>query len=896
MKTEKYANYLLPAVLAVAVCSANGATFNLKSGLTDVPTKWESPSSYTENAKPAAGDIVVVPDNTTAYVDDDTIAFVGRLKRIQTTGSNRSVVNFNISTNATVGCAINHQSTSQNSGTVVKEGPGTLYLATTDSDYGYNGNNNYYSALQIKNGGLRLTVPNGNLNLQHVVIEEDGTLFMDTGKNITCLSLSGAGKVKNETGSNATLYVGAAEKKTDASPYVFSGCITGNVHLHNRHHIHYTGTDSVFHAITMETLVDNLTQGGVIGVAKIGRLCEPSSIGTNNVTFINGRMLYLGHEAETTDKNFEVHGHATAPLMFDGGAHGGVRFSGKWYLSADKAMRHLILAGDGGECVLDNDMDLYAANGTNYTAHITKRGKGTWRFASGHSRSLVGAVSIEEGMVRYESMSQAGKDCSLGTATERYNAVIGPKASSNKVDYAFLLGGGTSAAPITGTLAYCGTSNFWVNSRKISIKTSGCLTAESDGAVKWRGIDVGGDVGAKSLVLGGAGTGENTVYDLADSEDRPLSVTKEDSGSWTLSGDLAFSGELVVRGGTLNVIAAPAGTPYSYYRLTLMENVYNCSRYSEVKKVGADKMVCQLQEFGLYDENGNRQNVFLPPFTNIMFNALQPGQAAFDNDRFYSPDSAGRYLCRLFDGKSYDATLGIGYGGFGIQMPAQPSLADSNSWAAIVIRLTNATPVIASYDICNYLGTGNASNPGRAVTAYALDGGVDGVHWERVAENLEAAVPSGDSKWYSSPTLGIDKDTIGRDGRSSLKFGGNRLGTVTNAFSTLVNVSHVSVVSGGVLRATAPVPLRPGVVLTVDVSNGGALEGFVLPSSGTLSVVGFPDAKIVELPTTFERTEGLDNVRGWFLLLDGKSDDSRVITVRNGHICIKKNGLIVFVR
>ena len=887
MKTEKDANYLLLTVLAVAVFGANGATFNLKTGLTDIPTKWESPSSYIENAKPVTGDIVVIPDNTTAYVDDDTIAFVGQLKRIQTTGSNKSVVNFNISTNATVGCAINHQNTSFYQGTIQKEGLGILDLTTTDVDYGNLGKNNFYSTLHIKSGGLRMTAPSDILNLQRIEIEKDGTLFMDTGKDITCISLSGAGTVKNEAGTGVYLYVGTGDKKTEEAPYVFSGCITGDIHLVNRHYVYYTSTDSTFRAITMETLIDDFTKGGIIGVAKIGRLGEPSSIGTNNVAFKSGRMLYLGNEAETTDKKFNLGGHAF-PLMFDGGAYGGVTFAGKWYLSEDKAMRHFILAGDGGECILDNDMNQYSPGGTNYVAHITKRGKGSWRFASGHSRSLVGAVSVEEGTVRYESMAQAGTDCSLGTATELDNA--------GEVGYAFLLGGGTSATPTTGTLAYCGPSNFWVNSRKISITTSGRLTAENDGVVKWHGIDIGGDVGPKSLVLGGDGMGENTVYDLADGADRPLSVIKEDSGSWTLSGDLTFSGELAVRGGTLNVIAAPIGTPYSYYRLTLMENVYNCSRYSEVSKVNADKMMYQLQEFGLYDENGNRQNVFLPPFTNIMFNALQPGQAAFDNDKFYKPDSPGRYLCRLFDGKSYDAALGIGYGGFEVRMPAQPSLADSNSWAAIVIRLTNATPVIASYDICNYLGTGHTSNPGRAVTAYTLDGGVDGVHWERVVEDLEAEVPSGDSKWYSSPTLGIDKDTIGENGRSSLMFGDNRLGTVTNAFSTLSNVSHISVVSGGVLRATAPVPLKPGVTLTVDVSNGGALEGFVLPSSGCLSMDGLFDAQIVELPITFAGTEGLNNVCGWSLQLNGKLNTTRAIIVKNGRIFITKKGLTVIVR
>ena len=132
-------------------------------------------------------------------------------------------------------------------------------------------------------------------------------------------------------------------------------------------------------------------------------------------------------------------------------------------------------------------------------------------------------------------------------------------------------------------------------------------------------------------------------------------------------------------------------------------------------------------------------------------------------------------------------------------MSADPSLSNSNSWASIVMRLTNSTPVIAAYDICCYLGTNDVNNPGRGVTAYTLDGGVDGVHWERLAEDLEAVVPGDSTRWYASPSVGLDKTTLGKNGRVGFKFGGNRLGTVTNAFSTLANVSSVSVTGGGVL-------------------------------------------------------------------------------------------------
>ena len=491
-------------------------------------------------------------------------------------------------------------------------------------------------------------------------------------------------------------------------------------------------------------------------------------------------------------------------------------------------------------------------------------------------------------------MVRAGKRCSFGTGRELFKPIVGRQAESNRVDYAFLLGSGSSAAPTNGTLAYAGSTNFWMNTRKIVIKTAGTLTSESTGAVKWRGIEVGGDVGPKSLTLAGNGSSTNYIYDLADGVDRPLSVIKDGTGNWTLSGDLTFSGGLEVRGGTLNIISAPIGTPYSYFRFTAKENAYNCERLRPLPTyVSSDKTYYQLQEFALYDEDGIRQNVFRPSATNVMFSVLEPGQAAYDDEKFVNPGANGRFLCRLFD-DTVGGSGGIPGGGWDVTVsPNVPSLTNTNSWVSIVIRLTNSTPTIASYDLCCYLGTNSTSNPGRGITAYTLDGGVDGVHWELVDENLAADVPAGSSKWY------FDKSSYssnsGNTPRTGFTFG--RLGTVTNAFSTLANVPAISIMSGGVLRATQPVPLREGVTLTLDAENGGALEGFTLPARGTLSVVGAPNATSLVLPATFDGSDGLGNVSGWALTINGGDATTRyAVGVKGGRITLTRRGTTIVVR
>ena len=178
MKTGKHISGLLLAVLAV--CCADGATLNLKTGLTDIPTKWESPSSYTENAKPTAGDIVVIPNNTTAYVDDDTIAFVSSLKRVQTTGSDNSMVVFDISTNATLNCAVHANNYDIWRGKLVKRGDGDLTL-NSNGDFG-SGKNDYYSSIAIEKGGLRIgaNTYSGSMNFKFLNVWEDGAFYLGT--------------------------------------------------------------------------------------------------------------------------------------------------------------------------------------------------------------------------------------------------------------------------------------------------------------------------------------------------------------------------------------------------------------------------------------------------------------------------------------------------------------------------------------------------------------------------------------------------------------------------------------------------------------------------------------------------------------------------------------------
>ena len=884
------------ASVAASVAFGSGEEFHLKSGLTDIPTKWQEPSSYDEgNGIPGPGDIVVIPNNATAYVDNDMVAFVGSLKRVQTTGSDNSMVVFDISTNATIGCAVHANNYNLWQGKLVKRGNGDLTL-NSNGDFA-SGKNDYYSSFTIEKGGLRIgaNADSTSHNFKVVTVEDGGTFYLGT-QQLTLVGLAGSGSVTNENAARTELYIGSEALKSRANPYIFSGTIGGNIRFHSRSHTYLTGEDSTFSMFSQEAQAgQDRKTGGITGVKKFGMAGGASSIGSASTLGIMGqagRLLYLG-EGETTDKIFDIVADG-APFVIDGGATGGVTFAGYWKLSTDgKKNRDIILAGDNVKpCVFAGRWSNVTVGDVTYNAHITKTGTGTWRFADHAQRNMTGAFAVEEGTLEFESMAHRGEMCSLGLATALYNRMIAAPANSNHVDYAYLLGGTNESGVATvGTMRYVGVSNFYTSTRPMHIRTRGRLASDGIGSVKWNGITAAGDAGAKELILSGSNTLDNTVWNIADGDGRPVSVTKEGVGSWTLSGRLSFSGALKVNGGTLTVKPnAPIGTPYSYYRFTVKETAYNCSRYPTVQAssyASSDKHV-QMEEFALFDADGVRQNVTAIPYsyTNVMFHALEPGQAAYDGDATFTHQGT-RFLHRLFDNR--DNTNGqIGWGGWDVSLSKHPSIDDPWSWVPIVICLTNGTPVITSYDMVNYIGVGATDNPGRSVTAYSLDGSADGVNWEPVAEDLAAEVPSANRRWYKSGDAFTELSTA-----KKTRFSFGRDGTVTNGVPVLENVSLVSVTGGGVMRATLPVTFKSGVTLELDAASGGALEGFVLPASGTLSVTGIANEQVVELPTTFADTEGLANLRGWTLMLDGVPVTARKTFVRNGRVYICKKGMTI---
>ena len=124
-----------------------------------------------------------------------------------------------------------------------------------------------------------------------------------------------------------------------------------------------------------------------------------------------------------------------------------------------------------------------------------------------------------------------------------------------------------------------------------------------------------------------------------------------------------------------------------------------------------------------------------------------------------------------------------------------PSKPDS--WIKYVMRVTNGTPAIASFDIAGrFNSTDTNGNQYRQPTMWTMEGSVDGVNWD-VLTNMSWGTAIVGTKWYSDMTTscyGTLSDSTGK----SFPIRGTPETPVS--FNVLGNCGSVSVAPGATLE------------------------------------------------------------------------------------------------
>ena len=331
-------------------------------------SSWADPASYTLGGQPVgdpppAGATVIFPKSSAATINDDAIAYVSSLGRLQI--ATDAQIGISISTNAVLGCAIAGTSTSTPYGTVVKTGGGRLALAAVGIVTSSNKYYDYFTAFDVQAG--EVAFPQGADGLSgkteytgELSVAEDATIRIPDNAATYATSISGAGAIVCDATSGRTLRV------LGSGTSDFSGKLQGPKLALDAYYgtVNLSGSENEF--------TGNVALNGasaVLGVGKFGMKSDAaSSMGTDSSIEIKasgGMIRYLGTAADATDKEFNFYPGDEAEgsiAGFDAGAFGGVTFLGNWNLYNNQAnparMRWLTLTGSNvvNECVVSNDM------------------------------------------------------------------------------------------------------------------------------------------------------------------------------------------------------------------------------------------------------------------------------------------------------------------------------------------------------------------------------------------------------------------------------------------------------------------------------------------------------------------------------------------------------------
>ena len=884
---------------------------------------WTDGDNFEGGSAPKANDTVIIPTKwisgigwpaVSNSVGDASFSCISTLSKIKVQSGASFVITVPAGTSAEFPVSVT------GSGTLVKAGSGELKLTsavatTKDKSTTYD---DLEVNLTVAEGKLTLPVrEEGATLLTHnylsVHVEKGAVLQTVQNGNMTIKQLTGGGTVRNDGTKQIQLVINGSPPSFCS---VFDGLITGLLSVDARaSHVTLLNEANDFSGgISMRH--NGLPSLRRLAIPLLGMKGAPSPVGTaNKLAFGSGggALHYIGEVPSTSDKSL---GMSELVNVLDAGAHGGLRLTGVFEAySNTKTLNKLYLTGSNTvPCEIAGFVRSWKVDDIHRPFYITKQGTGTWIFnqsSDGNSQNMSrGVIAVEEGTVEFTSIAESNKFCSLGVSTDLYQREADTPSDEAHVGYAYLLGGSASnGEPTEGRMRYIGSDPAQCSTRPIALKTDGALAVTASRKLRLFDVRTEG-VGAKRLALEAAEGAVGDLFDIFDSAESPISIVKRGAGVWRIGGKQALHGGVTVEGGTLVVENMAADSPYSWFRFSVKEVVAGCERYSNYTgkyftnyNFNKADAALNVSELGLFDVKGYRLGIGISDVDHEYL--VSRGNCAYVNpDRIKSEpyDSSSSYC--LFDNRKETAT-GTFCGGLQLALKKMPKKDTPSTWFPIVFRVTNGTPEAVSWDFVNTRALygaleGSLLEVQRQVTAARLEGSADGVHWD-VLSDVDVEVPEDEVKkyvWVSNHEAWSSAPTNRRKLSDGKGFALSRT-TPVHAPAPWLNVAHLSVAGGAVLRFEGVAPLVSN--LSVDMKSGvGTVQGVKFAASGVLNVVSCSfEGHSVSLPLGFAQAEGAENLSKWTIKIDGEAIPSRLnvsVASDGSSITVSKIGMTIVVR
>lgn len=823
------------------------AVFGLSSWATDYTwtgngqeSNWADRNNYdpvpAEGVLPGSGDTIIVPaDMTATLFASDTASWtvVNGIQRLRPAAD--GVINIVVNPEdgdggeATLACQITYKgAASYLQGHVVKKGKGSLVLTNV-------GQHAYYSYFDIEEGALvgpqAITDIYAASEFDTVTIAEGAVFYTPSSASgssptYSFRGISGLGMVTNNS-------AGSAKKLILGSSTTFDGPIGGNISVDAKYAFQPNNLSNTF--------TGGVTSDGAnVKVLAFGMADQPSPLGTAaNMTIAAGGFgfVYLG-EGETTDKNLLL-STGVGELVFDAGATGGLNLAGEIKPSG-KVNPSLVLTGDGCKTNVISGAICVSSSGASYSiTNLVKRGTGTWRIADNANDTWSGMLKVETGTLQFDSLAPLGVVCSLGTA-----AAADP--------YSIWLKG--------GTLEYTGTDDADGLRRTVGVSADATILNSGDAELTLGNVSAAAD--DVTLTLGG---GDMTLSGATGD----LSVRKTGAGTVRLIGDQTFEGELAVTEGTA-IVDLPK---YEWYRVAFRHTISNQTMF-------------YVNEFGLYDADGKRQNAnlaFVNPLALADVPKLSPGQVCLEPKR---GTSDAKDVANLFDDKEaawhdyIKKPNGTG------SIDPQPDNPDS--WVWVTMRLPKGAVPVTSFDAV-IGGTYVSNAKTRSVHDFLLRGSVDGVNWDDLCETNKLYRQLGvNYQWFF-------KEVEYKPGDAAEHATGCPIAARPAQLPAQLNNCTVNVSKDAALKAGAE-----GMTISklrLDAAGVGTIEGFSLADEGTIDFANVAKGTR-SLTFTIPGMDAaeVDKIADWTFTVNNETPKNWSVSVRNGVVTLQKNGLILLVR
>ena len=882
--------------LFAVFASANAADYYMKAGASD----WSAVASYTTDAEgehaaatvPSSGDTIFLPPDGIYEIDAASASFGVFANCHMIRPRSGSVVRVTVTGEATMNSAFY---SADWHGELVKLGNGTLTLASTDKAGEATFMRDYQSGITVSSGTLVMpqAVEKNYVSLGKVTVAEGATLFTScaapgfSGAWTRMMSLHGAGLVTNAPPpdcSRTSHYIalwgtGDESSRFDGkimSPIAFYNDAGGSVTL--------TNPESNFGTMYISggTGTYPASDKGTISVPS---LAYPGPLGGWGVQFRdNGGTIHYYGTGEETRRCYDFYQPATAgkPSYFDAGANGNISFLAGWRLRVDNTVRPVVLMGSNttAACVFNNAFEEPDTS----AFYFVKRGSGTWRFSDTNVawRNLKGGMAIEDGVVEFESIAERGAICSLGLATKLTACDSMAIRNGAYVPYAYTFGGEAGGC---GFLSYVGSTNAVCTTRPAVVAGAGGFRNDTDTVFCFAGITARDSDRECTFVIDGSGAAENRIADITNGMGT-VSVVKNGTGTWKLTGEQSFSGDLKVNAGTL--LVEGKNEKYTWFRWT-------------VKELRSTGNTIRMRQFALLDANGYQQNVNLsyaplqapaglwkPDLVNNDFDylALEPGQMALGR-RTKAGFDEGCGPEQLFKGGVSGNAMSMSFSDPDTGEDKNISSADPASWFVLAMRLPDSANEVVAHDVMGFNYSSHLSRwPKRAM----IEASTDGVKWDTVYEEqdyvLHSNATSKNNYWYNSGDWRNHPNRIGSGYAHSS-------GHVTR--SPLENVRSVSVAANATLKSNGSLAIRS---LTVDAEGGmGTIDGFSFAETGCLTVENADAGKPIAFHGTFKSVTGLSNLAGWSVnvKVNGRSRRCYSVAVdeETGRVTLNPCGLMI---